>query len=310
VLQKLPLGYTMTLLSATLPEDISHICETYMSHPSVVEIEKKTTYDRIEQLRYDISKTDKMKLLLDVTVVENPDSCMIFCNTRAQVDEIFETLNSEGYKCNRLHGGMEQDDRTKVMTNFRKGYFNYLVATDVAARGIDIDNISIVINYDLPEEAEVYVHRIGRTGRKDNFGKAISFVSQDAYLLKAISKLTSLELVLCDVPADEVVELHRSAFDEKMKKRPTIKHEKHTELNQEIMKLHINAGKKTKMRAGDVVGALCSIEGISQEDIGNISIIDVSTFVEILNNKGPEVFKALQKTPIKGRIRKVNKARA
>lgn len=308
ILMALPLGYGMTLLSATLPDDLSDICHQYMSNPVIIEIEKKTAQTRIEQFRYNTTKREKLDLLLDLTVVENPDSCIIFCNTRAQVDEVHDRLIAKDYPCEKLHGGMEQDMRTRVMEKFRKGYFRYLVATDVAARGIDIEDISLVVNYDLPEESEVYVHRIGRTGRKEKEGKALSLVANDAYLLGAIEELTGVELTTLERPAREVVESHREEFVEKISKRPQIRHEKHKELHQEIMKLHINAGKKTKMRAGDVVGTLCNIEGMTKDDIGNISITDVSTFVEILNNKGTMVLKALQTKPIKGRLRTVSKA--
>jgi len=308
ILMALPLGYTMTMLSATFPEDLSEICHHYMSNPEIIEIEKKTTHHRIEQLRYNVSKETKIDALLDLTVVENPESCIIFCNTRLQVDTVYETLEAKGYSCQRLHGGMEQDDRTQIMAKFKKGYFRYLVATDVAARGIDVDDISLVVNYDLPEDSEVYIHRIGRTGRKDKLGKAISLVASDAYLLKSIEALAEVELKISELPTPEAVEANRGAFNERLNKRPQLKKEKHQELHRDIMKLHINAGKKTKMRAGDVVGALCNIEGVTQDDIGNISITDVSTFVEILNDKGPMVLKALQKKPIKGRLRTVSRA--
>jgi superfamily II DNA/RNA helicase len=302
--------YVMTLLSATLPGDVSNICDKYMNEPVIVEIENKTTQTRIEQLRYDVSRKEKMDLLLDLTVVENPDSCIIFCNTRAQVDAVYNQMEKRRYPCQKLHGGMEQDVRTKVMKDFRMGYFRYLIATDVAARGIDIEDISLVVNYDLPEEAEVYIHRIGRTGRKDKLGKAISLVAGDAHFLGPINRLNNVELTKCDMPTKGLVESSREAFEEKINEKPQIKLDKHKDLHEEIMKLHINAGKKTKMRAGDIVGALCNIDGMTKEDIGNISIIDTSTFVEILNNKGEMVLKELKTKPIKGRLRNVSKAKA
>ncbi len=310
ILNRLPSDYIMTILSATLPTDISNISNKYMTAPVMVEMANQTTHDRINQVAYNVTKKNKLNVLKDLMVIENPDSSIIFCNTRAQVDAVHDAFIREDYPCQKIHGGMEQDDRTKVMRNFRKGYFRYLVATDVAARGIDVDNISLVVNYDLPEETEVYVHRIGRTGRKDNDGLAISLVTDDAYLLRAITRLTGVELKLTERPNAEEVENARADFDAKLAEKVTIKHEKHVDLNKEIMKLHINAGKKTKMRAGDIVGALCSIEGMTSDDIGNIGIIDVSTFVEILNNKGNMVLKELQKTPIKGRLRNVSKANA
>lgn len=300
--------YTMTLLSATLPSDVSKICDKYMKEAVIVEIGKKTTQTRIEQVRYDVSKREKLELLSDLIIVENPDSCIVFCNTRDAVDRIYDKFSKKGYPCQKLHGGMEQDTRTVVMKDFRIGRFRYLIATDVAARGIDIEDISLVINYDLPEEAEVYIHRIGRTGRKDKLGKAISLVSNDARLLGAIGRLNDVELTVSDRPTKDLLESCMEEFLEKINDKPQIKSERHQALNQEIIKLHINAGKKTKMRAGDVVGALCNISGMTKDDIGNINIIDTSTFVEILNDKGEMVLKELQTKPIKGRLRTVSKA--
>ena len=113
--------------------------------------------------------------LRDVTIIENPDSCLIFCRTKDRVDTVCERLIDLGYRCDKIHGGMVQDDRLAVMNDFRMGAFRYLVATDVAARGIDIDNITHVINYDLPLEKESYVHRTGRTGRAGQKGESHHF---------------------------------------------------------------------------------------------------------------------------------------
>lgn len=300
--------YTMTLLSATMPENLTSLCEAYMDHPKKVVIESKTTRERIEQIAYHVKNRNKPQLLLDTTKMENPDTCIIFCNTRLQVDQVYNLLLENDYPVQKLHGGMEQDLRSKVMMNFRKKHFRYLVATDVAARGIDVDRVSLVINYDLPEEAEVYVHRIGRTGRKDREGKALSFVADDVYLLAAIERINGFPLEIRQAPLEDELAIVEEAFYEKINTKAKVIHEKHPELNKGILKIHINAGKKTKMRAGDIVGTLCNIDGVNQEDIGIINIQDVSTFVEILNNKGNLVLKVLQTKPIKGRLRKVTRA--
>jgi len=202
-----------------------------------------------------------------------------------------------------------QDDRTKVMLAFKKGQFRYLVATDVAARGIDIDDISLVINFDVPETNETYVHRIGRTGRQGKCGLAITFITPgESEFADEIAEFTGVELLEKRFPSDDELIQARSAFDEKLQGQPELKEDKGTKLSQEILKIHINAGKKTKMRPADVVGTICSIEGITAEDIGVISIRDISTFVEILNNKGEMVLRELQSRTIKGRQRKVTRA--
>ncbi|HBF39893.1 MAG TPA: RNA helicase [Firmicutes bacterium] len=298
------------LLSATMPKDIEVLCNKYLKEPIYAEIaEQNPVIDRISQERYTVDRQDKLKLLSDITIVENPDSCIIFCNTKQTVDEVYQGLQKLKYTCEKIHGGMEQRDRLRVMNDFKLGSFRYLVATDVAARGIDVEDISLVINYDLPLDSEIYVHRIGRTGRQNKQGKAITFVTRyENKFLAAIHQYIGKEIPLKERPERETVSDSQQEFEEKTKAIPEMKATKGAELSKEILKLHINAGKKTKMRPVDIVGTLCSIPGMTAADIGIINIRDISTFVEILNNKGKFVLEELQKTPIKGRLRKVSKA--
>lgn len=310
IINELPNDKITMLFSATLPDDIEALCNNHMDNTRYIEIEDASvTVDKIEQERYIVEEEDKLELLKDITIVENPDSCIIFLNTREKVNEIYIELKRANYPCDKIHGGMEQKDRTKVMENFKLGYFRYLVATDVAARGIDIDSITHIINYDIPQERESYVHRIGRTGRKGDTGKAITFSTQkEERFLKDIENYIEREILIKENPEKKLVNSSKREFDEKLKTRPKIKELKGEKLNKEIMKIHINAGRKTKMRATDIVGTLCNIEGITADDIGIINILDISTFVEILNNKGEMVLEKLQTTTIKGRLRNVNKA--
>ncbi len=298
------------LLSATMPKDIKVLCDKYMRQPIYVEIEDQNpTIERIFQERYSVDQKDKMKLLRDLTIVENPDSCIIFCNTKQMVDRVYDELSSFYYACEKIHGGLEQRDRLKVMNDFRQGCFRYLVATDVAARGIDIDDISLVINYDIPRDSESYVHRIGRTGRINKEGRAITFVTpNEDKLLYNIHQYIGNEIPLKEKPDRETVSNLKHDFVEKTNSVPQIKETKGAQLSKDIVKLHVNAGKKTKMRPVDVVGTLCNIEGMTSDDIGIINILDISTYVEVLNNKGELVLKELQDRPIKGRIRKVSRA--
>ena len=311
IINKIPNERVTMVFSATMPSEIQDLCRKYMKNePVLVEIEKENlTGEKILQKRFMVDEADKPQLLKDVTLVENPDSCIVFCNTKQQVDEVFKDLRRSSYTCEKLHGGMEQRDRERVMNDFKQGYFRYLIATDVAARGIDVHNISLVINYDLPNNNESYVHRIGRTGRKGLEGQAITFATKrDRKQLKDIQNYIDKEIELRDKPSNEMIAQGKEAFDKKMRTAPKPKMAKGENLNKEILKLHINAGKKTKMRAVDIVGTLCNLEGITKDDIGIINILDISTYVEILNNKGDRVYKLLQNTPIKGRIRKVSKA--
>lgn len=309
IMSALPEEHTTMLFSATMPSNIRTLANQYMNHPVQIDIEEQSkTIDRISQERYNVSEADKLKLLRDITMVENPDSCIIFCNTKQKVDDVYAELTKLRYSCEEIHGGMEQRDRMQVMNDFKQGYFRYLVATDVAARGIDIDSITLIINYDIPQDKENYIHRIGRTGRIGKIGKAITFVTPyENKFLSDIHETIGKEIALKVRPDRDTINDSKEKFNDKTYKAPDIKEVKGAILNKEIMKIHINAGKKTKMRALDIVGTLCNLPDITATDIGIINITDISTFVEILNNKGEFVFQTLQNTPIKGRIRKVSK---
>ena len=203
---------------------------------------------------------------------------------------------------------MDQKDRTSIMNRFKRNEFRYLVATDVAARGIDVDNISLVINYDMPIKVENFVHRSGRCGRNGKSGVAISFVSDKGLESFALIKeYLNEDYTILKVPCKEDITKAKVKFNEKLENKLEIKEDKGLKLSQDIMKIHINAGKKTKMRAVDIVGTFCSIEGMSAQDIGIINILDISTFVEILNGKGEYVLEVLQTQNIKGRLRTVSK---
>ena len=309
ILDILPKSRVNVVLSATMPEDVDKLFNKNLKSPVLIEIENTNpALEKIEQIRYEVEEEDKFQLLRKLTVVENPDSCIIFCNTKDMVDDVFVFLRKQSYPIERIHGGMEQKDRLKVMNKFKRGYFRYLVATDVAARGIDIDSISLVINYEIPIDPEVYVHRIGRTGRIGKAGRALTIMTEkENYYLENIQEYIGKEIPLGTIPEGEEVFNSEEAFKIKINAQPKIKQSKDEEMNKEILKIHINAGKKTKMRAVDIVGTLCNIEGMTADDIGVINIMDISTFVEILNNKGEMVFKELQNRPIKGRVRKVSK---
>lgn len=310
VMESLPSHRQTALFSATMPKEIKKLAEYYLNEPAFIEVKTENTVeDRILQQHYNVNNEAKIQVLKDVLVVENPNSSIIFCNTKVAVEEVADELDALGAKVDTLHGGMEQRHRTKVIQDFKHGYFRYLVATDVAARGLDIADIALVVNYDLPDNPETYVHRIGRTARFDNHGKAVSFVNQyDAQRFNDIMLKQDNVLVELKRPSDSLVESRKEAFEGKQNRKAKIRKEKGHDFKEEIMKLHINAGKKTKMRPGDVVGALCNIPGMTADDIGVIALLEVSTFVEILNGKGSEVLKELQTMPIKGRVRRVNKA--
>jgi ATP-dependent RNA helicase DeaD len=310
IIQKLPKARVTMLFSATLPKDVEDLCHKYMKNPVHIEIKASGIMtEKIEHALYEVREADKFSLLRDVTIIENPDSCIIFCRTQEKVNELFRQLSDMEYRCEKIHGGMEQEERFEVMKAFKRAQFRYLIATDVAARGIDVDNISLVINYDIPMEKEGYVHRTGRTGRAGKKGKAITFVTpHEQKWLTEIEEYIGLSIPKTSAPSEDAVANRRLAFEKKTNVKPNAKEEKSDQLNKGIMKLYFNGGKKKKLRAVDFVGTLAKIEGLSAEDIGIITIQDNVTYVDILNGKGPLVLQVMKNTTIKGKLLKVHKA--
>jgi ATP-dependent RNA helicase DeaD len=307
IIKELPRDRVTMLFSATLPDDVEKLCRKYMKNPVHIEIKASgITTDTIQHAVVEVREADKFDLLKDVIIVQNPESCIIFCRTKEQVDKVYGQLAALDFPSAKIHGGMEQEERFEVMNRFKAGEFRYLVATDVAARGIDIDNITHVINYDFPQESEGYVHRTGRTGRAGKIGKAISFVTphEDKWLAE-IQGYIGFTLPRMKAPSETEVSMRKAAFEQKIKQQPSPKNDKSGQINKEIMKLCFNGGKKKKLRAVDFVGTIARIEGVTAEDIGIITIEDNATYVEIFNDKGPLVLKVMKDTTVKGKLLKV-----
>lgn len=211
IVRKLPNNRVTLLFSATLPTEIRKICREYMKNPVTIEIESQTkTVDVIQQAYYRMERNEKCTQLNRLLLIERPESCMIFCNTRIAVDQVQRFLVRKGYVTQALHGDIPQGRRMKTIQQFKQGEFQVLVATDVAARGIHIDGLSLVINYDVPLEKDSYVHRIGRTGRAGNGGKAITFVTGDDIMnLYSIEEHIGALIDEADLPSEAVFNEHR-----------------------------------------------------------------------------------------------------
>ena len=311
IIKELPTERTTCVFSATIPDDIENLCRKYMKNPFKINIQENgIATEKIEHSLLVVGQEEKLTLLKDVITIENPDSCIIFCGTQEEVNHVYKQLNRSKFQCKKLHGGLNQEDRFAVMNDFKRGKFRYLIATDVAARGIDIEDITLIINYDMPHEKENYVHRTGRTGRAGKTGKAITFMKphEEKYVTE-IEKYLGFELYRADPPSKEEVQQAMPAFKAKISEGPTLKEDKSAKLNQNIMRLYFNGGKKKKLRAVDFVGTIAKIEGVTADDIGIITIHENETFVEILNGKGPLVLQAMKTTTVKGKLLKVHKAK-
>lgn len=221
ILTKLPKERTTMVFSATYPNKVENICRHYMRDPINITIASESILtNKIEQQIIEVNEAGKISMLKDITIVENPDSCIIFCKTKGRVDKVFAELEKSNYSCEKIHGSIKQNDRFSVMEGFKIGNFRYLVATDVAARGIDVNNISLVVNYDIPIEKESYVHRIGRTGRAGKTGKAITFITpSDGNNLKAIEKYIGYEIPIRVPPTTQEIAKMKNVFEKKVRGR-------------------------------------------------------------------------------------------
>jgi superfamily II DNA/RNA helicase len=216
IIKTLPKNRNTLLFSATIPPEIQSICRGYMKDPVRIEIESKTkTVDTIDQTYYRVNRNEKRMQLHRLLMIERPDSCLIFCNTRYAVDQVQKFLATKGYASEALHGDIPQSKRLKIMQEFKEGKIHLLVATDVAARGIHIEDLSLVINYDVPQEKDNYVHRIGRTGRAGKGGRSITFAtSEDIMSLYEIEEHINAQIPESNLPGDSEVAEHKAAAEQ------------------------------------------------------------------------------------------------
>ena len=200
-------GRQTVLFSATMPKPILDITKKYQHDAVTIKVVKKElTVPSIEQYYYDVKRKDKTEVLTRLLDYYNPKLSLVFCNTKKMVDELSEELKSRGYMAEGLHGDMKQAQRDRVMKAFRSGRVEILIATDVAARGIDVDDVEAVFNYDIPQDDEYYVHRIGRTGRAVRTGRAFTFVKgKEVYKLKDIMRYCKTKILAMPIPSSDDV---------------------------------------------------------------------------------------------------------
>lgn len=310
IVTKLPKNRITLLFSATMPQEIEELSKEYMKNPVKIEVlPKKELKNLIKQSCYEVSEADKLPLTKGLIYMYSPDSAIIFCNTQDKVDKLVSELKTSNFSCNGLHGGMLQAERLKVMKSFKDGEFSILVATDVAGRGIDVDSLDLIINYEVPFEKESYLHRIGRTGRAGKSGTAVTLSSNhDNKYLKEVEEYLGYAIPKAIPPKKDEIKVFKQQYQLKEQvSKPKVT--KSSKFKGEITKIYINAGKKKKIRACDIAGALSNIPGMLPESIGIIDIRDTFTYVDILDGKGNIVLDALKDMTIKGKAIKAEKAK-
>ncbi len=220
ILKAVPAERQTVFFSATMPRPIQELIEKFARDPQHVRIEQKAmTVPTVEQVYYEVDRRYKVELLTRLIDLHDLKLGIIFCNTKRMVDDLVDHLEAQGYSADRLHGDMSQTMRDRVMNQFRKSGLEFLVATDVAARGIDVEDVEVVFNYDLPYDGEDYVHRIGRTGRAGRSGRAISFVSgREMFQIRNIERYAKVRIRRGRPPTvHEVEEARASVFLDKLR---------------------------------------------------------------------------------------------
>jgi ATP-dependent RNA helicase DeaD len=376
ILNELPATRQTALFSATLPARITAIANSHLKNPEVIRIERAALTPgetaKVRQVAYLVPRAHKMAALARVLDIEAPESAMVFCRTRTEVDQLTETLVSHGYRAEALHGGLSQDQRDRVMKRFRARRSDLLIATDVAARGLDVKHVTHVVNYDVPWESEGYVHRIGRTGRAGREGVAITLAEpREHRMLRNIEAATKQKIEIHAVPTvadlrtkklqkmrDQVVAVITN--EETARYRPIVEQlaaehdvmdiaaaalylavgknepEKEPEeipsvvprddhaprparqarrdragmVGGAVARLYIGAGRKLKIRPGDIVGAIAGEANIPISQIGAVQIGDRHSIVEVPEDKANFIIAKLSASTIKGKKVRVRRDQA
>ncbi len=278
------------LFSATYPDEIKEISDAIQNNPVDIRVETSHDNRQIKQVFYEIEKGERTKTVVSLLQHYRPESCVVFCNRKYQCKELAEELWQQGFHALALHGDLEQKDRDQVLVQFSNKSSSILIATDVAARGLDIKDLQAVINFELAHDPEIHIHRIGRTGRAGNNGLALSlFMSSEAPRVNAIEEYQNSPL--------------------RIDKTSTLKTRENFRLSPPMVTLCINGGRKDKVRAGDILGALTAKPVIAGKQIGKIDIFDNQAFVAVERPIAKQALKILSEGKIKARKFKVRKLR-
>ncbi|WP_038176490.1 MULTISPECIES: ATP-dependent RNA helicase DbpA [Vibrio] len=269
------------LFSATFPDDIESLAQKVMVDPQMIKVESTHQTTTIEQRFFEVKSTESRDDALEALLLTHkPESSVVFCNTKKEVQNVTDELLHRGFSVVELHGDMEQREREQALTMFANKSISILVATDVAARGLDVDNLDAVFNFELSRDPEVHVHRIGRTGRAGSKGMAFSLYNEkEAYRVARIDEYMDIAISPSQLP-------------EKPLERP---------FYPKMQTIQILGGKKQKVRAGDILGALTKQAGLDGKKIGKINILSMVSYVAVEHDIVKPALNQLQTGKMKGR---------
>jgi ATP-dependent RNA helicase DeaD len=313
ILRLAPSGRQTALFSATMPPPIAKLAESYMYDPITIRIEpKKLTVDAIAQAFIEVPGREKTKRLVEVLKAEEPEQAIIFCRTKIGTARLDRELRDKGLRVKALHGDMSQGQRDGVMLAFKGRRLPLLVATDVAARGLDIDHVTHVINYDLPNSPEVYVHRIGRTGRVGRTGRAITFVTPaQREEIGVIERHAKTRIDEWEPPEERL----QHAPDPKRRDHEAEKEdggeaaEPKDGATNGVAKVFVNRGERSGISEEDIRWALVEGAVVPEESIGDIRVLERFSFVELDAESAAKALEMLDGTKLKGKQIRLEYAR-
>ena len=286
VARQCPAQRQTLLFSATYPQGIAQLAAQFMRQPQTVKVQTQHDAHKIRQHWFEVQDSERLHAVSQLLNHYRPESTLAFCNTKQQCRELVAVLQAQGFSALALYGELEQRERDQVLVQFANRSCSVLVATDVAARGLDVPDLSAVINVDITPDAEVHIHRIGRTGRGDAEGLALSLASMDE--MGHVGRIEQLQ--------GRESEWHKLSALQPTGTGP---------LQAPMATLQIVGGRKEKIRPGDVLGALTGEAGYTREQVGKINVNEFSTYVAVQRSIAREVVQRLTQVRIKGRSVKV-----
>ncbi len=298
ILSLTPSSRQTALFSATMPPPIRQLADRYMYDPAIIQVEAATlTIDTVAQFQLPVDAKHKPDKLVEVLSAEKPDQAIVFVRTKVRCEQLFRTLRDRGMNVRALHGDMTQGARDGVMLAFKGGRVPILVATDVAARGLDISTVTHVINYDVPTSPDTYVHRIGRTGRVGRSGRAITFVEdRQKRELQAIERHIGTSVATWEKGA--------IAAPTPVRERPRRHSKPHVSRRDDhepYVKLVLGGGRAAGLSVADIVAAVTAGAGLDGEAVRDVMVLERFSFLSVPAAEAEQVLRALEGHPIKGR---------
>ncbi|MFM2615262.1 ATP-dependent RNA helicase DbpA [Vibrio campbellii] len=269
------------LFSATFPEKIEQIAQRIMKSPEMIKVESTHDTSSIAQYFYNVEGSEaRDEALANLLLTHQPESAVVFCNTKKEVQNVADELHHKGFSVVDLHGDLEQRERDQALVQFANKSVSILVATDVAARGLDVDNLDAVFNFELSRDPEVHVHRIGRTGRAGSKGLAFSFFGEkDGLRVARIEEYLEMDVVPATLPAKSTQQPYQA----------------------KMVTINIDGGKKQKVRAGDILGCLTGKNGITGAQVGKIQLMAMRSYVAVEKSVAKKALQTISNGKMKGR---------